>query len=115
MIYSNQVWYLVTNTRGVTGFVGPQGRPLPLKDDEVRKMQLETVAVDADFAVGDNVSIDAGPLAGFVGKIKELNDSAQKAVVNVLMFGRNTDVEVEYVQIRKLNAVEKPADPGEEE
>ena len=106
MIYSNQVWYLVTNTRGVTGFVGPQGRPLPLKEEEVRKMQLESVAVDADFAVGDNVSIDAGPLAGFVGKVKELNDSAQKAKVNVLMFGRNTDVEVEYVQIRKLNAVE---------
>ena len=106
MIYSNQVWYLVTNTRGVTGFVGPQGRPLPLKEEEVRKMQLESVAVDADFAVGDNVSIDAGPLAGFVGKVKELNDSAQKAKVNVLMFGRNTDVEVEYVQIRKLNATE---------
>ena len=106
MIYSNQVWYLVTNTRGVTGFVGPQGRPLPLKEEEVRKMQLESVAVDADFAVGDNVSIDAGPLAGFVGKVKELNDSAQKAKVNVLMFGRNTDGEVEYVQIRKLNAVE---------
>lgn len=106
MIYSNQVWYLVTNTRGVTGFVGPQGRPLPLKEEEVRKMQLESVAVDADFAVGDNVSIDAGPLAGFVGKVKELNDSAQKAKVNVLMFGRNIDVEVEYVQIRKLNAVE---------
>ena len=64
MIYSNQVWYLVTNTRGVTGFVGPQGRPLPLKEDEVRKMQLETVVVDADFAAGDTVSIDAGPLAG---------------------------------------------------
>ena len=108
MIYSNQVWYLVTNTRGVTGFVGPQGRPLPLKDEEVRKMQLETVVVNADFAVGDDVSIDAGPLAGFVGKIKELNDSAQKAKVNVVMFGRNTDVEVEYVQIKKLNLTETP-------
>ena len=109
MIYSNQVWYLVTNTRGVTGFVGPQGRPLPLKEEEVRKMQLESVAVDADFAVGDNVSIDAGPLAGFVGKVKELNDSAQKAKVNVLMFGRNTDVEVDYVQIKKINAAQKSA------
>ena len=113
MIYSNQVWYLVTNTRGVTGFVGPQGRPLPLKDEEVRKMQLETVAVDADFAVGDEVSIDAGPLAGFVGKVKELNDSAQKAKVNVLMFGRNTDVEVEYVQIRKITPAEKAAETND--
>ena len=110
MIYSNQVWYLVTNTRGVTGFVGPQGRPLPLKDEEVRKMQLESVAIDADFAVGDDVSIDAGPLAGFVGKVKELNDSTQKAKVNVLMFGRNTDVEVEYVQIRKVTPAEKAAE-----
>lgn len=104
MIYSNQVWYLVTNTRGVTGFVGPQGRPLPLKEDEVRKMQLETVVVDADFAAGDTVSIDAGPLAGFVGKIKKCNDSAQKATVSVVMFGRNTDVEVDYAQLRKLSA-----------
>ena len=102
MIYSNEVWYLVTNTRGVTGFVGPQGRPLPLKEAEVRKMQLETGPVEADFAVGDDVNIDAGPLAGFVGKIKELNDSTQKAKVNVLMFGRNTDVEVDYSQIRKI-------------
>ncbi len=107
MIYSNQVWYLVTNTRGVTGFVGPQGRPLPLKEEEVRKMQLEKVAVNADFAVGDSVSIDAGPLAGFIGEIKELNDSTQKAKVNVLMFGRNTDVEVDYVQIKKIDAVQK--------
>ncbi len=109
MIYSNQVWYLVTNTRGVTGFVGPQGRPLPLKEEEVRKMQLEKVAVNADFAVGDSVSIDAGPLAGFIGEIKELNDSTQKAKVNVLMFGRNTDVEVDYVQIKKIDAVPKGA------
>ena len=108
MIYSNQVWYLVTNTRGVTGFVGPLGRPLPLKEEEVRKMQLESVVVDADFEVGDDVSIDAGPLGGFVGKIKELNDTAQKAKVNVVMFGRNTDVEVEYVQIKKLNLAEQP-------
>ena len=103
MIYSNQVWYLVTNTRGVTGFVGPQGRPLPLKAEEVRKMQLERVATNVDFVVGDDVNIDAGPLAGFVGKIKELNNASQKAKVNVVMFGRNTDVEVDYVQIHNVS------------
>ncbi|HIU79638.1 MAG TPA: transcription termination/antitermination factor NusG [Candidatus Coproplasma excrementipullorum] len=104
MIYSNQLWYLVTNTRGVTGFVGPQGRPIPMKDEEIRKMRLEDVVVDADFAVGDTVSIDAGPLAGFDGVITELNDLAQKAKVNIQMFGRSTDVEVEYIQIKKLDA-----------
>lgn len=104
MIYSDQVWYLVTNTRGVTGFVGPQGRPMPLKEDEVRRMQLEKVVVNADFEAGDTISIEAGPLQGFVGKIKKLNDTAQKATVTVAMFGRNTDVEVDYVQLKKLTA-----------
>ncbi len=102
MIYSNQLWYLVTNTRGVTGFVGPQGRPSPLKEDEIRKMRLEEVVVDADFVVGDKVNIDAGPLEGFDGVITELNDLAQKAKVNIQMFGRSTDVEVEYIQIKKI-------------
>ena len=104
MIYSDQVWYLVTNTRGVTGFVGPQGRPMPLKEDEVRRMQLEKVVVNADFEVGDAISIEAGPLQGFIGKIKKLNEAAQKATVTVEMFGRNTDVEVDYVQLKKLTA-----------
>ena len=104
MIYSNQLWYLVTNTRGVTGFVGPQGRPIPMKDEEIRKMRLEDVVVDADFAVGDTVNIDAGPLAGFDGVITELNDMAQKAKVNIQMFGRSTDVEVEYIQSKKIDA-----------
>ena len=104
MIYSTQLWYWVTNTRGVTGFVGPQGRPIPMKDDEIRKMRLEEVVVDADFAVGDKVNIDAGPLEGFDGVITELNDLAQKAKINIQMFGRSTDVEVEYIQIKKIDA-----------
>jgi transcriptional antiterminator NusG len=104
MIYSNQLWYWVTNTRGVTGFVGPQGRPIPMKEDEIRKMRLEEVVVDADFAVGDKVNIDAGPLEGFDGVITELNNAAQKAKVNIQMFGRSTDVEVEFIQIKKIEA-----------
>ncbi|MDE6372982.1 MAG: transcription termination/antitermination protein NusG [Clostridia bacterium] len=102
MIYSNQLWYWVTNTRGVTGFVGPQGRPIPMKEDEIRKMRLEEVVSDADFKVGDTISIDAGPLEGFDGVITELNDLSQKAKVNIQMFGRSTDVEVEYIQIKKI-------------
>ena len=102
MIYSNQLWYWVTNTRGVTGFVGPQGSPIPMKEDEIRKMRLEEVVLDADFKVGDTISIDAGPLEGFDGVITELNDLSQKAKVNIQMFGRSTDVEVEYIQIKKI-------------
>ena len=102
MLYSNQLWYCVTNTRGVTGFVGPQGRPIPMKEDEIRKMRLEEVVLDADFKVGDTISIDAGPLEGFDGVITELNDLSQKAKVNIQMFGRSTDVEVEYIQIKKI-------------
>lgn len=111
MVYSNQLWYLVTNTRGVTGFCGPQGRPIPMKEDEIRKMHLEEFVTDADFATGDRVSIDNGPLEGFIGVIKEVNPQTQRAKVNITMFGRQQDVEVEYIQMQKISddAVEIPA------
>ena len=113
MIYSNQIWYLVTNTRGVPGFCGPQGRPKPMKEDEVRRMHLEEFVVEADFKPGDTVSIEEGPLKGFFGTVKELNDTAQKAKISTTMFGRNTDVEVEYGQIKRVDAPLPP--PSEEE
>ena len=106
MIYSNDIWYLVTNTRGVTGFVGPQGRPLPLTDEEVMRMELEKVAVSIDFAKGDTVQIVSGPLESFCGTVVSLNEPAQKVMVNVTMFGRNTDVEVDFVQVKKVNVAE---------
>lgn len=105
MIYSNQIWYYVTSTRGVTGFCGPQGRPKPMKADEIRKMRLEEVVVeDLDLKIGDTVSIEDGPLAGFLGAVKELNSSAKKAKIATTMFGRETDVEVDFVQIKKVDA-----------
>lgn len=105
MIYSNDIWYLVTNTRGVTGFVGPQGRPLPLTDEEVARMGLIKIAINVDFTEGDTVQIISGPLESFTGKIVSLNEATQKAMVNVEMFGRNTDVEVDFVQVKKVNVV----------
>ena len=116
MVYSNQLWYLVTNTRGVTGFCGPQGRPIPMKEDEIRKMRLEEFVVDADFKVGDRVSIDNGPLEGFIGTIREVNDETQRAKVTIVMFGREQDVEVEYVQMKKISpeATEVPNEQQEE-
>lgn len=115
MIYTNQIWYYVTSTRGVTGFCGPQGRPIPMKPDEIRKMRLEETIFDENaFAVGDTVSVEEGPLKGFLGTIKEINASAQKAKISTTMFGRTTDVEVEYLQIKKVDAA-LPETPVDEE
>ena len=102
MIYSNDIWDLVTNTRGVTGFVGPQGRPLPLTDDEVARMGLVKVAVDVDFGVGDTVMVVSGPLESFSGTVITMNEQTQKVMVNVSMFGRATDVELDFVQVKKV-------------
>lgn len=107
MIYSNDIWYLVTNTRGVTGFVGPQGRPLPLTAEEVARMGLESVAMETPAEVGDEVQIVSGPLESFSGKVVSINEAGQKIKVNVEMFGRNTDVEVDFVQVKKINAEKK--------
>lgn len=101
MIFSNDLWYLITNVRGVTGFVGPLGRPMPLTSDEVMRLELEKAPIVVDYAVGDVVKIMSGPMQSFSGTVVSLNDLAQKAKVSVEMFGRITDVEVDYVQIKK--------------
>ena len=102
MHFTNDLWYLITNIRGVTGFVGPLGRPMPLSEDEVMRLGLAKVAVNVDFAVGDEVKVMTGPLESFSGKIIAMNDATQKVKVNVVMFGRATDVELDYVQVKKI-------------
>ena len=103
LVYSDELWYLITNTRGVTGFVGPQGKAVPLTEEEVKRMRLDTWVEEVDFVKGDSVQIVAGPLDGFVGEVLDLNDTAQKAKVRVAMFDTETEVEVEYVQLKKVN------------
>ncbi|MBE5742865.1 MAG: transcription termination/antitermination factor NusG [Clostridiales bacterium] len=103
MVYSNDMWFLITNSRGVTGFVGPQGKAIPLGEDEVRKMRLEEKVENIDIEVGDNVRIISGALAGFIGTVEDLVVETQKAKVKVSMFGRDTDVEVDFIQIDKLS------------
>lgn len=105
LVYSNDIWYLVTNTRGVTGFVGPQGKPLPLSDEEVKRMRLETSVESVDYIIGDEVKIVSGALEGFVGVIIELNIATQKAKAKVEMFGRETEVELDFVDIEKINVI----------
>ena len=103
LIYTNNIWYLVTNTRGVTGFVGPGGRPLPLTDEEVKRMQLEKMIIDVDFAVGDNVKVISGPLENNFGIIESIDEKNQKAKVVVSMFGRNTPVELDFMQFERIS------------
>jgi transcription termination/antitermination protein NusG len=102
MIMSDEAWYIIRNTRGVTGFVGPGSKPVPLTDDEVKVMGVEEFAPTVDYAVGDNVRVTSGPLENFIGIVEEINMEKKKVRVMVSMFGRETPVELELLQIQKL-------------
>ena len=102
MIVTEESWYIVRNTRGVTGFVGSGTDPIPLSDEEIRKMGFEDVPVKVDYEVDDNVKISGGPLDGYTGIVKELKKDKNKVIVLVSMFGRETPVELEFSQVQKL-------------
>lgn len=102
MIMSDDSWYVVRNTRGVTGFVGPGSKPVPLSDDEVRMMGVEQFETVVDYEVGDSVRVIDGPLESFIGTIEEISVDKKKVRVIVSMFGRETPVELDFVQIQKL-------------
>lgn len=103
MIYTSHIWFMVTNTRGVTGFVGPAGRPLPLREDEVKRMGLEIIDIeDFDIKVGDDVRVINGALENFIGIVESISAERQKVKVIVAMFGRQTPVELDFAQVEKL-------------
>lgn len=102
MFLTDDSWYVVRNTRGVTGFVGPSSKPIPLTDAEVRTMGIENVRVSIDVEVGDNIIVISGPLESFVGVVEEVNTERQKVKVLVSMFGRDTSVELDFVQIKRI-------------
>ena len=102
MIVTDSTWYIVRNTRGVTGFVGSGTNPIPLTDDEIRAMGFETVPVNIDYSIKDSVRIIGGALEGFVGTVEEINKEKAKVKVIVSMFGRETPVELEFSQVQKV-------------
>lgn len=102
MIYDNSMWHVITNTRGVTGFVGPLGRPLPLTLEEVKRMHLERIIHVTNIKVGDRVKVTDGALQGFVGEVEALDLQNSKCRVNVSMFGRITPVDLELYQIEEI-------------
>lgn len=102
MIMDNNTWYVIRNTRGVTGFVGPGSKPVPLTDEEVMSMELETRSVVIDFGVGDEVRITDGSFDGFIGVVQSINPEEEKFTVLVSMLGRETPVEFEFGQAEKI-------------
>ena len=99
MIYSNQLWYWVTNTRGVTGFVGPASKPIPLTEKEIEDLGVEVRTVQVDYAVGNSVRIIHGPLEGFIGRVEEVDADKDMVKVTVSMFGRDTLAELQLGQV----------------
>lgn len=102
MVMNDETWYIVRNTRGVTGFVGPGSRPEPLSDEEVVSMGVERIALKIDIEPGESVKILSGALENFIGKVEEVYPDRQKIKVNVSMFGRETPVELDFVEVRKI-------------
>jgi len=102
MIMNDESWYVVRNTRGVTGFVGPASKPVPLTNEEIRSMGVEETFVVVDFKEKDSVKVISGPFENFIGNIEEINMDKQKVKVLISMFGRETPVELEFSQIEKI-------------
>ena len=99
MVLTDESWYVVRNIRGCTGFVGPSSKPIPLTDEEVARLGVETKSVEVAYGVGDSVQICDGPLEGFVGTVEEVDTERNMVRVTVSMFGRETPVELELDQV----------------
>ena len=102
MVMNDDSWYVVRNTRGVTGFVGPGSKPVPLTDEEVVTMGMERIPIKRTFEVGDTVRVIKGALENFNGVVEEVFEDRQKVRISVSMFGRETPVELEFFQVKKI-------------
>ena len=102
MIMNDDTWYVVRNTRGVTGFVGPGSKPVPLTEEEMRPLGIQVEDVVVDFAEGDTVAVIAGVWKDTVGIIQSMNYGKQIVTINVDLFGRETPVEISFTEIKKM-------------
>lgn len=102
MVMNDDSWYVVRNTRGCTGFVGPESKPVPLTEDEVRRLGVEKVNIEVKYAEGDLVNVIDGPLEGFSGTVDSIDVNNNSVKATVSMFGRETSVEFELDQLEKV-------------
>lgn len=103
MFMTDESWYVVRNTRGVTGFVGPASKPVPLTEAELENLGLKVKQQPViDLKIGEAITVSGGPFDGFDGYVEEINMEKGKVKVNISMFGRETPVELEFSQVKKI-------------
>ena len=102
MVMNDDTWYVVRNTRGVTGFVGPGSKPVPLTEEEMEKLGFKNEEVIVGFEEGDTVVVTSGAWKDTVGAIKSINEGKKTITINVEMFGRETPVELNFSEIKKM-------------
>ncbi|MGO1369149.1 transcription termination/antitermination protein NusG [Senegalia sp. (in: firmicutes)] len=102
MVMTDESWYLVRNTRGVTGFVGPGSKPIPLTPEEVKNMGVQDALPQIDIKIDDSIKVISGPFEKFMGAVKEINTEKRKLKVFISMFGRETLVELDFDQVQSL-------------
>ena len=102
MILNDDTWFIVRNTRGVTGFVGPDGKAVPLTEDEMRPYGVRPKNIEMDYKVGDTVMVVEGAWEGTTGMVQAVNPSKETVTINVELFGRETPVEITFLEIKKL-------------
>jgi len=102
MIMTDETWYIIRNTTGVTGFVGPGSKPVALTEEEVAALGVDIKEITVDYQVGDSVKITSGPFANQIGIVDEIDLTTGKVKVNVVLFGRKTVLELDYTQAETM-------------
>jgi len=100
MVMNDDTWYVVRNTRGVTGFVGPGSKPVPLTEEEMKAMGVADEEIMLDFEVGDTVTVMSGAWENYQGIVRAINESKQTVTISIDVFGRETPVEIGYTDVR---------------
>lgn len=103
MVMNDDTWYVVRNTRGVTGFVGPGSKPVPLSEAEMKPLGIKTENISVDFAEGDTIAVVAGVWKDTIGVVQRMDFGKQTATINVELFGRETPVEISFAEVRKMS------------
>ncbi len=102
MVMNDDTWYVVRNTRGVTGFVGPNSKPVPLSEEELNPLGSGGGNIHIDFEIGDTITVVAGAWKDTVGVVQTINPNKQSLTINVELFGRETPVELGFAEVKKM-------------